>query len=118
MSYMVTAMALKLLKMRCCLFPIVSYDPSFHFFCDFTWQVFQHLYLYLSSPLGLCNIVELHSVTLMSCGATPMQGNGAPETYAAPPSALLGPRRRPLGMQGKLSRLVARIEEYQISSTD
>ena len=51
-----------------------------------------------------------HISICVSCGAAPMQGNGAPETYAAPPSALLGPRRRPLGMHGKLSHLVARIE--------
>jgi hypothetical protein len=29
------------------------------------WQIFLHLYLYLF-PLGLCNITELHSVTLMT----------------------------------------------------
>ena len=46
----------------------------------------------------------------VSCGAAPMQGNGAPETYAAPSSTLLGPRRGPLGMQSRLSHLVARIE--------
>ena len=28
------------------------------------WQIFLHLYLYLF-PLGICNIIELHSVTLM-----------------------------------------------------
>jgi hypothetical protein len=60
-------------------------------------------------------IVEYSSV---SCGAAPILGNGAPETSAVPPNALLRLRRRPLGMQGRLSQLVARIERDQIISLD